>query len=412
MGLRFCAARVQRRKLRFDDYLIVGAFASLMTLEGTTCWAITNNLGAHTNTLTPYQASVQLKALVVILGDNLDLVNGTIFKLAIYVVMGITACYAPKFIPIFFIHCAPLSASWDPDPVVQVAKCRPISRQEYASVAINMALDLTVVLLPIPVVWGLQIPTRKKVFHRVCNGLADPVYSGVNHRPRLELYLYITALQSHLELWPGIIAANLPTLAPLFNKFIMPVIKSYLGSRGSKQPSGGKHILRTFGSGDQPKRDKFNHLDDDSLDYPGELSERQTLSKVETDAPLSRGVDPFVISMRRDFEVGVELFDRPQKEVIQAHSSHNDVYPAIDPTQSSLSHAGQTIIVTGAGSGIGRETAIAFAASGAKHVVLVGRTESTLLETQKLIPNGTTTCSVFAGSVTDEEAMDRAPSNE
>lgn len=36
----------------------------------------------------------------------------------------------------------------------------------------------------------------------------------------------------------------------------------------------------------------------------------------------------------------------------------------------------------------------------------MGRTQSTLLETQKLIPSGTTT-SVFAGSVTDEEAMEK-----
>ena len=133
--------------------------------------------------------------------------------------------------------------------------------------------------------------------------------------------LYITALQSHLELWLGIIAANLPTLAPLFNKFIKPAIKSYLGSRGSKQPSaGGKRILRTFGSGDPTKRDKFNRLDDDSLDCPGESIERQNFSKVETCAPLSRCASSFAISMRRDFEVGVEVFDRPQKEAIQAHS--------------------------------------------------------------------------------------------
>ena len=132
--------------------------------------------------------------------------------------------------------------------------------------------------------------------------------------------LYITALQSHLELWLGIISANLPTLAPLFNKFIKPAVKSYWGSRGSKQPSaGGKHVPRTFGSGDPTKRDKFNRLDD-SLDYPGELVERQNFSKVETCAPLSQCIIPFAISMRRDFEVGVEVFDQPQKEVIQAHS--------------------------------------------------------------------------------------------
>jgi hypothetical protein len=86
------------------------------------------------------------------------------FKLIVYAMMGVTASYAIIFIPIFLTHCFPMSAAWDPDPVVQMTKCRPISRQEFASVSINMALDLAVVILPLPVVWGLQIPTRKKIF--------------------------------------------------------------------------------------------------------------------------------------------------------------------------------------------------------------------------------------------------------
>ncbi|KAF2199993.1 NAD(P)-binding protein [Delitschia confertaspora ATCC 74209] len=80
----------------------------------------------------------------------------------------------------------------------------------------------------------------------------------------------------------------------------------------------------------------------------------------------------------------------------------NDVYPAIDPTQPELSQAGKTVIITGAGSGIGRETAIAFATAGAKHVALLGRTSSTLLETQKLISESSTTASVYPVDVTDE----------
>ena len=39
-------------------------------------------------------------------------------------------------------------------------------------------------------------------------------------------------------------------------------------------------------------------------------------------------------------------------------------------------------------------------------MVLIGRSESTLAETQKLIPSGTTTCSVFPRDVTDEAGME------
>jgi hypothetical protein len=83
------------------------------------------------------------------------------FKLAAYIVMGATASYAFIFIPIFFTMCKPVRAAWD--PVLSLTNCRPITHQEFASVSINMALDLAVVLLPLPVVWGLRMPMRKKI---------------------------------------------------------------------------------------------------------------------------------------------------------------------------------------------------------------------------------------------------------
>ncbi|KAF2458350.1 hypothetical protein BDY21DRAFT_284214 [Lineolata rhizophorae] len=90
---------------------------------------------------------------------------------------------------------------------------------------------------------------------------------------------------------------------------------------------------------------------------------------------------------------------------------HNDVYPTIDPSNPSLSHAGQTVIVTGAGSGIGRETALAFAASGVKHLVLTGRTQSTIEETKALLPaKDGLKVSTYAVSVMDIEGMQKIAS--
>ena len=57
------------------------------------------------------------------------------------------------------------------------------------------------------------------------------------------------------------------------------------------------------------------------------------------------------------------------------------------------------------GSGIGRETAIAFASAGAKQLILLGRNEGTLAETKDLLPPNRADCSVHAVSVTDEEGL-------
>lgn len=56
------------------------------------------------------------------------------------------------------------------------------------------------------------------------------------------------------------------------------------------------------------------------------------------------------------------------------------------------------------GSGIGRETALAFASAGAAKIVLLGRKESTLMETKKALPKS---CEgvVYVANVTDGNTL-------
>ncbi|PMD51005.1 NAD(P)-binding protein [Hyaloscypha bicolor E] len=61
---------------------------------------------------------------------------------------------------------------------------------------------------------------------------------------------------------------------------------------------------------------------------------------------------------------------------------HTDTYPAIDPTSPRLSTKGKNIVISGGGSGIGREIARSFAKSGASTISILGRREKTLLETK------------------------------
>lgn len=64
---------------------------------------------------------------------------------------------------------------------------------------------------------------------------------------------------------------------------------------------------------------------------------------------------------------------------------HNDTYPQIDPERPELSAKGKTVIVSGGGTGIGRETALAFAQAGAAKVVIFGRRHAPLQETKVAI---------------------------
>ncbi|KAH7419814.1 hypothetical protein BKA64DRAFT_699831 [Cadophora sp. MPI-SDFR-AT-0126] len=58
---------------------------------------------------------------------------------------------------------------------------------------------------------------------------------------------------------------------------------------------------------------------------------------------------------------------------------------AIDPTQPHLSAKGKSIIITGGGTGIGKQIALSFALAGASNMGILGRREDVLIASQKAI---------------------------
>ena len=75
-----------------------------------------------------------------------------------------------------------------------------------------------------------------------------------------------------------------------------------------------------------------------------------------------------------------------------------------------LSTLGMLVLNLWQGSGIGRETALAFAIAGAKQVVLIGRNPGSLAETKEALEHATgsrdaVTVSAFTADVTDVKAM-------
>jgi len=89
---------------------------------------------------------------------------------------------------------------------------------------------------------------------------------------------------------------------------------------------------------------------------------------------------------------------------------HNETYDAIDPKRPELSQAGKTIVITGAGQGIGREVVDAFAQAGAVTIHILGRTKRTLEETRGISEKAHTglKVSIHVADVVDTSAVEQA----
>jgi hypothetical protein len=81
------------------------------------------------------------------------------FKVAARILMLIAASYGISFLCVFCTNCHPFSYSWHPVPG---GYCKSITVEELTSVSLNMVLDTSIVILPMPPLWGLNMATRKK----------------------------------------------------------------------------------------------------------------------------------------------------------------------------------------------------------------------------------------------------------
>ncbi|KAI0380258.1 hypothetical protein F5Y04DRAFT_102200 [Hypomontagnella monticulosa] len=285
----------RKRGLRADDFLVVLSFVAMLAMEGTTFWAIHNGLGYPTATLEWPQIAVQIKLLVsafwtwtiatascklAILCLYLEIFRmNKPFRVVVWILMACTAIYVPVFIAFFMTQCDPVWAAWD--QVLSQTNCRPRQVHQLISVAVNLVLDLGVVVAPLPIIWGLQMQTSKKVGVSAVFGLGTLVIAIMIWRlvttatpddnADLVYDLYILALQSHLELWLGILAVNIPTLGPLIDrKSTSRYVRSLFSGRGSRKASHGASF-GTGGSSRDPKspsHDEFQLLPSGKADPP------------------------------------------------------------------------------------------------------------------------------------------------
>jgi hypothetical protein len=82
------------------------------------------------------------------------------FRILVCVMVAVTICFGMGSIFTVALQCRPLSMLWNPD---QPGKCIRVVDFYYANAGINIVTDVVIYLLPIKVLWGLQIPKRQRI---------------------------------------------------------------------------------------------------------------------------------------------------------------------------------------------------------------------------------------------------------
>jgi len=270
---RFWSLRIKRRAVRIDDYTVFFAYINMLVMAATGWWGIANGLGFHTSSLNDHQVGIQYRMLMAfsvvwllstvfaklsVLILYLSIFPDRKFRFATFFVIFVVSGYCVSFMCIFLTNCTPISQQWDPVPG---GYCKKLDIEEFCSVSLNMLIDLMIVALPIRPIWKLQMAKRNKlaILSMFSLGLLVVGLSAwrivITNKSVTEAdFVYglaLIALVSQLELWLGIIIACLPTMAPLFHKWIKPMF-AFASSDKSKE-SGGRAPLElashTIGSG-------------------------------------------------------------------------------------------------------------------------------------------------------------------
>jgi hypothetical protein len=85
----------------------------------------------------------------------------TILRIATYTIYAISVLYWLAQITLLLSICQPIALQWD--PTRGGGHCGDITKQEISSAVMNMILDFSIVLLPMPMLWALRMSLKKKI---------------------------------------------------------------------------------------------------------------------------------------------------------------------------------------------------------------------------------------------------------
>ncbi|KAI4210002.1 MAG: hypothetical protein LQ351_007109 [Letrouitia transgressa] len=244
--MRFISRKLGKVRIGADDWMIVAAFVFELgeVIGGLIC--VHYGGGKHAILLKDTTAFAKaVLATEVLYNPAIACVKfsfllffrrvfpGRRFHALLWLVGTIVFIYSWIIIFSAIFQCQPIRATWDMS--VKHAKCMKFNVEVVVFAVFNVITDVTILIIPIPILWKLQIPWSKKVqlMAVFLTGIFVCVVSA--YRVPKEAFLSLAdapwsnvdpCVWSVVEVCVGIVSACLPTMRPLFLHFYHQRTKS------------------------------------------------------------------------------------------------------------------------------------------------------------------------------------------
>jgi fucose permease len=183
-----------------------------------------------------------------------------ILRIASYVTLGIVNVAGVVLTFMNAFQCSPVRAAYD--PFTDKSKCLSIVTLYLCSAPVNIFTDLAILVLPIPVLTGMRLPSRQKIIlvftfslgifvtiidvvriYYLQKAAQDQIkaYDRLGTSADFAYNAATAFLWSAVEVNVGIICACIPTMKPLIKLILPSMITDPLRTRGSKDDSSS-HI--------------------------------------------------------------------------------------------------------------------------------------------------------------------------
>ncbi|KAL8952390.1 MAG: hypothetical protein Q9222_001699 [Ikaeria aurantiellina] len=182
------------------------------------------------------------------------------FRLIAFSLIGLVISFFLGVLLTTFLNCRPLSKTWTPN---LPGTCGSLVGNLIGTTVVNVVIDMGIILLPMPLVWNLQMARWRKVALTITFGMGLVVCAITVTRLVIAAKLTANdltydlarlAIVSDLEPLLGIIVACAPLFPPTFRSLVGATRKKF--STGSNTSDSKKHIMKGAGSS------KFQVLDD------------------------------------------------------------------------------------------------------------------------------------------------------